>query len=97
MGKKVLQPRGLRISLVTEAKSGVGRRWLEGAGEDDPGHPVKALPVRMVWIFVEWMQGYLVNEAPSHLYETGSPRLFHPNSLLLSCQFIFSFAFITDS
>lgn len=42
-GKKVLQPRGLRINLVTEAKSGVGRRWLEGAGEDDPGHPVRGL------------------------------------------------------
>ena len=80
-----------------EAKAGVGRRWLEGAGDGDPGKAVKALPVRAVWIFAEWMQGHLVNEAPSHLYETGSPRLSHPKSLLPSCQFIVFFAFITDS
>ena len=43
------------------------------------------------------MQGHLVKEAPSHLYETGSPRLSHPKSLLPSCQFIVFFAFITDS
>ena len=82
-GRKVLQPSGLRISSVTGAKAGVGRRWLEGAGAGAPGKAVKARLVRAVWIFAEWTQGHPVNGAPSHLYETGSPCLFHPNSITL--------------
>ena len=38
---------GHRVSLVTEVKAGVGRRWLEGmSGEGDSGETVKALQVR---------------------------------------------------
>lgn len=60
---------GHRVGLVTEVKAGVGRRWLEGmAGEGDSGETVKALQVRGIWIFADWMKGHLVNEASAVIY-----------------------------